>query len=163
MCNQKTSWSMYLSITGSGLRCWGSWTSSYSPHLHAEHAHSADRRRAEVRKSSRWKLTRKLPPGTPVRDANPDSHNRSRLVARLLLLSDPVVDGFDVEAPVAANAKRRNLILPQEPVNRGRMHVQIGCHFTHGHDFFRPRILRCPLHIIIVPPARPSLNPPFKF
>jgi hypothetical protein len=42
----------------------------------------------------------------------------SRLLALLLLLQDPVVDGFDVEAPVTAHAKGGNLIVLQQPVDR---------------------------------------------
>lgn len=50
---------------------------------------------------------------------------KSRLVARLPLLHDPAVDGFDVEPPVAAHVKGRDLTMFQQPVDRGRMHLQI--------------------------------------
>jgi RNA polymerase sigma-70 factor (ECF subfamily) len=43
----------------------------------------------------------------------------------VLLLQDPVVDGFDVEAPVTADVKGRNLIVPHQPVDRAWMHVQV--------------------------------------
>jgi hypothetical protein len=46
-----------------------------------------------------------------------------RLMTRLLLLSEPVVDGFDVEPPVTAHAKGGNLIVLQQPVDRARMHT----------------------------------------
>jgi len=42
-----------------------------------------------------------------------------------LLPQAPAVDGFDVEAPVTADVKGRNLITLQQPVNRPWMHVQI--------------------------------------
>src|SRR6202051_653638 len=67
---------------------------------------------------------------------------RGRLIARLSLLQAPVVDGFDVEAPVAAHMKCRNLMLLQQLVDRGWMHVQVCGYFAHGHHFDRPRIMR---------------------
>jgi hypothetical protein len=43
----------------------------------------------------------------------------------VLLLQDPVIDGFDVEAPITADVKGRNLIAPHQPVDGARMTVQI--------------------------------------
>jgi hypothetical protein len=41
--------------------------------------------------------------------------SESRPMARLPLVQDPVVDGFDVEAPVTARVKGRNLSVLQQP------------------------------------------------
>jgi hypothetical protein len=64
------------------------------------------------------------------------------LIARLSLLQAPVVDGLDVEAPVAAHVKCRNLMLLQQLVDRGWMNVQVCGYFAHGHYFDRPPIVR---------------------
>jgi len=49
----------------------------------------------------------------------------SLMGASCLLFQAPAVDRFDVEAPIATDVERWNLILLEEPINRGLMDVQI--------------------------------------
>ena len=51
--------------------------------------------------------------------------NARLLAASFLLLRNPVVDSFSVEAPIATDLERWNLVLLEEPINRGLMDVQI--------------------------------------
>jgi hypothetical protein len=81
MCNQKTSWYMYLSITGSGLRCWGSWTSCYSPH-------PANRRRAQVRNLV-GRIRDKIIGGIPERDEGYFCYKRQRSISSMLKRQSP--------------------------------------------------------------------------
>jgi hypothetical protein len=52
-----------------------------------------------------------------------------------LVLRDGESGRVDVEAPIAAHVKGRDLIVFQQPVDRGRMHLQVSGHFTHGHNW----------------------------
>ena len=48
------------------------------------------------------------------------------LAISALMLQEPAVDGFDIEAPIATHVERWNLALLQKPINRALMDVQIG-------------------------------------
>ena len=65
-----------------------------------------------------------------------------RSTAEFPLRQAPVVDRLDVEAPVAAHTKRRNLMTLQQPVDRTWMHVQVVRHFAHGHHLDWPYVVR---------------------